>query len=163
MSVDSQSKKISSVFDYRIFDPKDLEGGVNLVSVLVGIALAGILFVVFQGFLSGSGRQVQTVGTANDLEALRNAIRITRDCPQTLDAISSWTPGAEAAILRTDGSALIAIPSGGASTQLGDYLVRAFAADVEGKFLIEYTHKQNPPATAVWSDLFPNVPFFCWR
>ncbi len=149
------------------------QGGFSLIEMIVGLAIAVIAGSIFYTFVGNSLDQAAEIAKKDALEDLRNMIRQTKNCPETIAAMhtncSSGVDGIRIPtpirLISASGTDLIGIsqPTDGLAqpqfTQFGKFNLRASCTATFGEIKIEYADvgKNN------WQDLFTDPPFMCWE
>ena len=134
------------------------QSGMSLIGLMMTVVIFSILGMVFMKTLASSAHIHKRLIVRQDLEAMRNFVRVGLDCPQTLNATSSQcgtTNGGGAAIplKRANGDDLIAI----SGTVLGEggreYRLEAYCGAVPGIYRVQVRTERGEV-----QPLFRNVP-----
>ena len=131
------------------------ERGFSIVSILAALAILGILAAMFSGMFSNQITMRKKIQTLDDLENLRNMIRIGIDCPNTTSSLPATCVANTLLAIKRSGTApgadLIAKKvSGNAITKIGDFYVAATCTGTLRNYIVKY----GTTAAAVTTNLF---------
>ena len=131
------------------------ERGFSIVSILAALAILGILAAMFSGMFSSQITMRKKIERLDDLENLRNMIRIGTDCTNTTSGwAATCTANLDIPIKRSGtapGADLIAKKvSGNAITKIGDFYVAATCTGTARNYIVKY----GTTDTAVTTNLF---------
>jgi len=130
------------------------EHGMSIVSMLVGLALAGFLIAASSQFFKQNLDIIGIVTTKNDIEELRNHIRIGFNCENTIAAISPACTGTNTVVIkRSNDSILLDTPH----TKIGKYYLKSICPNVANEFPVMYKSGTN----GNWEPLFRKIPLSC--
>ncbi len=132
--------------------------GSSLVSVLVGIAIGGmVLSMLFQS-INGAMQRLQVVVDAADLRDLRLHLAISTDCVQLRAALSTCPAGGYVPLKRANGDVLVQkYVSDPQATVFGKFRVRAECAS-KTTLVIRAAARKSGSYDWANADLFPTRP-----
>jgi prepilin-type N-terminal cleavage/methylation domain-containing protein len=137
------------------------QSGMTLVEIMVTVALLSIVGTAVFQFISSTMDQAKAVSREEELEGVRQMIRLTRNCPATMQALPAACTGSlitptPMRVINASGADIIG--SGNTTTRFGNFKLRAFCDVTPGTIRIEVSdiNKDN------WEVLFKNTPFSCW-
>ena len=145
------------------------ERGSSLVSVLMALGIGAVLSVGVATVFGNVARASKHIELRSDLDELRRTIRDGMSCPRT--ALQCTGPTGDVAILRTNGSRLIAAAPSTTGTRIGDWNVRTHCTG-QGTFTIErarisrvgaaFAEDPLDGSSTGWAELFgPQFPAPC--
>ncbi len=131
------------------------EDGVSLITVMVALAIVGILMAVVMTFAKNSINAAKAIERLGELEDVRRLIRARMDCATTKTRMAG---GRNIAFFGRDGQPITATNPTTNEMSVGDWKFTATAYDpTTGRFTVSARH----PKQAAESVLFRAVPLVC--
>jgi len=99
-------------------------------------------------------KAADTVSKKREIESLRNYIRLSISCEETLEALESGcADGERIALFRGNSSSIILKNE---DTRMGKFLLQAKCTDTPGEYSVTYKLGSSP-----WANLFKKIPLTC--
>lgn len=133
--------------------------GFSMVSVLVALAISGILALVVASFTRNAVVSAKFIGLMNEKEDIRNLIRVKTDCAQTKLNIGTGN-----IVLYDRLGKPIANKNTNNELMIQKWVLRVTAYNaLNGAFTITAMHpdRQGANGAAQFKRLFDTVPFTC--
>ena len=127
--------------------------GNSLISIMVGIAILGVLTQIFLNSMNGWTKSNESISQRMDLEELRRYIRIGADCTNTMTSITGCTAGNRVNIKKSDNTNMIGTATS-PFPKIGKYYLKANCDSQPRTIKFYWSLNQSD-----WKLLYSDLPF----